>query len=139
MQTVADLMIRNVLCLQDTQTLKDAHQLIRDKGIRHIPIVNDQQELVGVLSQRPLLAFMLQAVDSGGLPYANKLEARTAVRELMDPALTITEQTLLTTAAHTLLSNKQACLIVTDGKKVAGILSPIDFIRCALHFLERKN
>jgi len=139
MQTVADLMIRNVLCLRDNQTLKDAHTLIRDKGIRHIPIVDDQGNLVGVVSQRPLLAFMLNAVDSGGLPYANKLEARTLIKELMEEPMTIDEQQPLTTAARYLLGNKQSCVIVTEGSKVIGILSPVDFIRCALHFLEAKN
>lgn len=139
MQTVADLMTRNVLSLRDNQTLKDAHTLIRDKGIRHIPIVNDQGDLVGVLSQRPLLAFMLNAVDSGGLSYASKLEARTLIKELMEEPMTIDPSQPLTTAGQYLLGNKQACLVVTEGGKVSGILSPVDFIRCALHFLEQKS
>ncbi len=139
MQTVADLMTRNVLSLRDNQTLKDAHALIRDKGIRHIPIVNDQGDLVGVLSQRPLLAFMLNAVDSGGLSYASKLEARTQIKELMEEPMTVDPAQPLTTAGNYLLGNKQACLVVTEGGKVVGILSPVDFIRCALHFLEAKQ
>ncbi|NQD37056.1 CBS domain-containing protein [Permianibacter sp. IMCC34836] len=139
MKLVADLMTRNVLSLRDNQTLKEAHALIRDKGIRHIPIVDAQDNLVGVLSQRPLLAFLLQAVDSGGLPYANKLEARTLIRELMEEPMTIAPEQPLITAGSYLLDNKQACLVVTEGGKVTGILSPVDFIRCALHFLEAKN
>ena len=138
MQTVADLMTRNVLCLRDNQTLKEAHALIRDKGIRHIPIIDDNGNLVGVLSQRPLLAFMLNAVDSGGLGYAAKLEARTLIRELMEEPMTIDPKQPLTTAGQYLLGNKQACLVVTEVGKVTGILSPVDFIRCALHFLEAK-
>lgn len=139
MQTVADLMTRHVLSLRDNQTLKEAHALIRDKGIRHIPIVDDQGNLVGVLSQRPLLAFMLNAVDNGGLNYAAKLEARTLIRELMEEPMTISPEQPLTTAGQYLLGNKQACLVVTEGGKVSGILSPVDFIRCALHFLEAKT
>ncbi len=138
MQTVADLMTRNVMSLRDSQTLKDAHTLIRDKGVRHIPIVDDNDNLVGVLSQRPLLAFMLNAVDSGGLNYAAKLEARTLIRELMEEPMSIAPQQSLITAGQYLLGNKQACLVVTEGGKVTGILSPVDFIRCALHFLEAK-
>lgn len=139
MQTVADLMTSTVLCLRDNQTLKEAHTLIRDKGIRHIPIVDDKDNLVGVLSQRPLLAFVLNAVDNGGLSYASRLEARTLIRELMEQPVTIGPEQPLTTAAHYLLDNKQSCLVVTEGGKVTGILSPVDFIRCALHFLEAKQ
>lgn len=38
--SVGDIMTRDVLTLDQTATLKDAHDLMREKSIRHIPVVD---------------------------------------------------------------------------------------------------
>lgn len=46
--TVADLMTADPLSVKRASTLKEAHDLMREKNIRHIPVIEDNGELVGI-------------------------------------------------------------------------------------------
>lgn len=47
-------MKQNVFTLHENDTIKDAMQLIELKQIRHIPIVNEYNQLVGIISDRDI-------------------------------------------------------------------------------------
>ena len=52
---VADLMSRDVHTANESDTLEEAHKFMRMAGLRHLPVLDGNQELVGVLSDRDLL------------------------------------------------------------------------------------
>ncbi|GAE25822.1 hypothetical protein JCM9140_1839 [Halalkalibacter wakoensis JCM 9140] len=47
---IENIMKRNVITVNESSTIKDAMQLLELHQIRHIPIVNDKKELVGIVS-----------------------------------------------------------------------------------------
>ena len=49
-KTVADIMNRTVLTCRDSDSVEAAAALMGDHQVRRIPVLNDQQQLVGVLS-----------------------------------------------------------------------------------------
>lgn len=50
MMIIENIMKRNVITVNESSTIKDAMQLLELHQIRHIPIVNDKKELVGIVS-----------------------------------------------------------------------------------------
>lgn len=51
---VERIMTKDVFTLTPEHTLQDANQLMREKKIRHLPIVNTQKQLVGLVAQRDI-------------------------------------------------------------------------------------
>ena len=55
-QTVSDLMTTNLFTVSTSSTLHDAHNLMKEKSIRHIPVVDENNLLVGILTQKIMIA-----------------------------------------------------------------------------------
>ena len=51
---IESIMNTSVPTLTPTNSIKDALQLLKEKRIRHIPIVNSEQEVLGVVTDRDL-------------------------------------------------------------------------------------
>lgn len=51
---VSDVMTRTVHTLTQDAPLEDVHEVMRTKQVRRVPIVNDQNELVGIVAQADL-------------------------------------------------------------------------------------
>lgn len=134
---VRDLMTEDVIALQPDDSLARLRDLFYERQIRHMPIVDGDGQLVGLVSQRDLLRNSL--VDQVDVPEAveQAVLERLQVRDLMTsqvegvrPDLDIRE------AAQIMLEHKYGCLPVVDGERhLVGILTESDFVR----FLARGN
>lgn len=49
------IMTHSVKTMHEDNTIKEAMQLMQERHIHHLPIVNDKKEIVGILSDRDLL------------------------------------------------------------------------------------
>lgn len=48
--TVADVMTRDVVCCESDMTLEDVRVLMKQRKIRHLPVVDDQGRITGMIS-----------------------------------------------------------------------------------------
>jgi CBS domain-containing protein len=139
MRIVADLMTRDVITLFEDNSLTDARAIMKQRGIRHIPVINRSGELVGVLTQRAMLTVALNIADQIGLKRLERVESEKLVKEIMEPSgRCFTENDSLLEAADHLLTHKNAILCVTRDKEIVGIVSPVDFLRCAVFYLKHQ-
>ncbi len=53
-----ELMTRELICVRPTATIEVARRLMLRHGIRHLPVTSEDGDLLGILSQRDLLAAM---------------------------------------------------------------------------------
>lgn len=113
---VADLMSKDLLVARQTDSVGHAARIMAEAEIRHLPVVDDAGELVGLLSQRDLLA----CSDGHG-----------RVRDLMSrDVLTVSPETAAYEAALLLWTHKIGCVPVTaDDGRLVGILTEADFVR----------
>lgn len=111
----------------DLATVRD---LMDDHGIRHVPVVDDEGTLVGLVSHRDLLrAALIERSEVPSIVERTLLE-RTRVREVMTPYVqTVTPDTELREAARQMLDGKLGSLPVTDDQRLVGILTESDFVR----------
>ncbi|MBD5772693.1 CBS domain-containing protein [Marinomonas colpomeniae] len=137
MQTVADLMITNLITLRETDSLATAKALMQEKHIRNIPIVNDKEEWVGMLTQREYLRHAFHLVSQFGTQQLSKKEQQTPITNVMTKDMqTLSPDTELSVAAEYFIEHKYGSLPVTQDNKLVGILTPIDFVKFASKMLK---
>lgn len=139
MRTVADLMITNLVTLKENDSLAKAKELMHEKNIRNIPIVDDEGECVGMLTQREYLRHAFHLVSQFGTQLLLKKEQQTPIANAMNrDILTVSPETDLDMAAEFFIENKYGCLPVTQNGKLVGILTPVDFVKLAHKMLKES-
>jgi CBS domain-containing protein len=129
---VRDFMTRDVVTLGQNETLRTADDLMRLGRIRHLPIVDGDGLLAGIVTQRDLFhSGLLRALGYGTHAKKQALEGLVVKEAMRNDVVTTTPDTPLADAARTMFEKKIGCLVVTDGRKIAGILTESDFVRVA--------
>ena len=127
---VRDLMTPNPYTLQPRDTLAALYDLMDTHRVRHVPIVDGDGELVGLLTHTDLAMAALGSLSDLPLSQERDLLQRRRVREVMVTDLeTVEPDTSLAEAAATLFENKIGCLPVVEGSRLVGILTESDFVR----------
>ncbi len=63
-RNVADYLSRRLLTAPATMSVREAAQIMRDRGFRHLVVVDDAGALVGVFSMRDLVVGLLQEIQA---------------------------------------------------------------------------
>jgi CBS domain-containing protein len=127
---VRDLMTPDPYTLQPRDTLAALYDLMDTHRVRHVPIVDGDGELVGLLTHTDLAMTALGSLSDLPLSQERDLLQRRRVRGVMVTELeTVEPDTSLAEAASTLLENKIGCLPVVEGSRLVGILTESDFVR----------
>lgn len=107
-----------------------AQDLMYDKNIRHVPVVDDEGALAGLISDRDLIRRTATAgVD---LPLTTQRDVLRSLkaRDVMTADVeTVDVDDDLSVAAQLMLENKYGCLPVLEEGLLAGILTEADFVR----------
>jgi len=127
---VRDLMTQHVFTLRATDDLEALYDLMDTHHIRHVPVVDRDGDLVGLVTQRDLARSVLGGQDLLPLSVQQEILRRRTVREIMATEVeTVEPDEELGTAAGMLLENKIGCLPVVEGEHLVGILTESDFVR----------
>ncbi len=136
MHTVADLMIKTVAACTPDDSLLDAHRIMTERHIRHVPVIDEQRQLVGLLSQKELLRELINIVNNRGTAHLEHYESKVPVRDVMRKDMVyVTPDMTLRQAGEYFRSSHSGCLPVTDDGVLVGILSSGDFVRLSLQLL----
>jgi len=129
---VRDLMSADVVTLGRNDKLAAAEDLMRLGRIRHLPVVDEDGALAGIVSQRDLFhSGLIRALGYGAHAQQQALST-VAIKEAMNTdVVTTTPDTPLRDAARTMFERKIGCLVVVDGGRIAGILAESDFVKLA--------
>ncbi|MEX0880391.1 MAG: CBS domain-containing protein [Thermoanaerobaculia bacterium] len=127
---VRDLMTERVFTLQPNDDLEALYDLMDTHHVRHVPVVDRDGDLVGLVTQRDLARSVLGAQDVLPLSVQQEMLRRRKVREIMATEVeTVEPDENLKVAAEMLLENKIGCLPVVEGAHLVGILTESDFVR----------
>jgi acetoin utilization protein AcuB len=107
----------------------DAHALIRVKGIRHLPVVDKDERLVGIVTDRDIREAAPSDVTSLSAWELNYLLRNLKVSSFMTPKdklITITPDTVIEEAVKLMHDHKIGCLPVLEEGKLYGIFTETD-------------
>ena len=135
MVPINEVMTTEVLTLGMNDSLIDVHELMSTRNVRHIPIVDEDNRLLGIVSHRDLLSATPVASEN-----RTKIYSHTKTSEIMRSGVeTITPFTNVRQAALTLERLKIGCLPVVDGEYLIGIVTSSDLIAIAINLLEQQE
>ena len=127
---VSDVMTREVVAIHEDECLSIAEDIMRLGRIRHLPVIDREDNLVGILSQRDLFRSALAKAIGYGEQAQAKLIESLHVEEIMTSKVkTVSASTALAEAAQSMLDHKVGCLVVSEGGKIDGILTESDFVK----------
>jgi CBS domain-containing protein len=133
---VRQLMSTDTVTLDAGATLDLAEDLMTQKRIRHLPVV-DGERLVGLVSQRDLFRAGLSTVLQFRGHASREWLQHIRVDEVMTRSVTtIHPESTIEDAVGRLLDERIGCLPVVEGEKLVGILSETDCLRYLRRILE---
>lgn len=127
---VSDLMTWSPICVHTDDTLAMAWKWMSEERIRHLPVVDEDGALVGLLSHRDLALRALAGLEDLPVDTVERYLERLPVSDAMvaEPQ-TAEPNDDLAEAAQTMLDHKFGCLPIVEGGQVVGILTEADFVR----------
>ncbi len=137
MVDVASIMSTDLVTIKPEDNLESVRQLMAKRRIHHLPVVDKNGKLVGLVT----LTNVLAATDSILRDDESRLKPEdVTVDEIMVRDLaTVDEHAGLRQAALFLEKHRIGCLpVVTDGK-LRGIVTDSDFVAVAINLLERDE
>ena len=128
MISIDELMTRNPLTLGPDDSLEQAGKLMKENRIRHLPIVDEDNMLLGLVTQRDLLA----AAVSERVNYSTGDVMRRKV-------YTVEREDNLRVAALMMQKHKIGSLLVVDEHHLEGIITDTDYVGLAVTLLEQME
>jgi acetoin utilization protein AcuB len=131
MLLVRDSMTREVVTISPQTTAAEALALCREKGIRHLPVM-EEGRLAGMVSDRDLRS----ATPALGDPARAEALQTIRVRGVMvRDVLTAHPEDPIEQAANTMREKKIGCLPVLEAGELVGILTSSDVMEALVYLI----
>jgi CBS domain-containing protein len=136
LETVADVMTRKLVTVTQQDVVGDIDQAMHRLRLRHMPVVDAEGKLVGLVSH-PDLMHAASSFLSDREQDRNALIAQVSVGMIMQrEVLTVQPDDLLVEAGKLMWESKIGSLPVVDPEgHLVGIITEADFIAIALQLL----
>lgn len=127
---VADLMATPLVTVGHDATVADAWSIMRARRVRHLPVLDADRRLIGMLTDHDLRLVILERCLQEEPGQLARTLARLRVNEIMTWAvITVGPDTDVRDAARIMHDRKLGALPVADEGRVIGMLTATDVIR----------
>ena len=127
---VRTIMSAPAITVSGDEGMLDATRLMKEYKIKHLPVVNSQGELIGVVTDRDLKRASASDATTLEIHELLYLLHKVKVRDVMTKKpLTASANLSASGAADLMVRNKVGCLPVLEGRVVAGIVTKDDLLR----------
>jgi acetoin utilization protein AcuB len=128
---ITDLMKSRVVTVEMDDSLSLAQSLMENASIHHLPVIDSQRRVVGMLSDRNLLRAISPFMNTAAETNRDLTIMRKPVHQIMSHhPITVSADCLLGATAQSMLDNNISALPVTeDDDRLIGIITWKDFIR----------
>jgi CBS domain-containing protein len=121
---------RNLITISDTDTIYEADQIMTKRQIRHLPVLDKNGYLVGLLSKSDFIALSHLEMDLKSI----------SVRELMSsPVKTFSANAQVRAVAQLFVAQKINSGLVMDNNEIVGIVTSEDLLRLLAENNELEN
>jgi CBS-domain-containing membrane protein len=137
--SIGEVMTRDPVTARPYQPVLEAVALMTERGFKHVPIVDDDRRLVGIISDRdvrtaigdPAEALARELTEIEEMPISTVMTA---------PAESVRDDAPLVEVAHRLAHESIGALPVVGGDgRVVGIVSYVDVVRKLLDLVTSRR
>ena len=133
---VSRSMTRNVITVDQEAGILDAQELMAANKIRHLPVIEDNQQLIGIVTDRDIRSALPHGFYEDPQSAKEKISS-LRVRDIMtkDP-ITISPTYTIQDALLLIQNSKVGALpVVDDDNRLSGIISVRDLLRAFINVL----
>jgi CBS domain-containing protein len=135
--TVREYMTTDPVTLHEDDRLREAVELVMVRRIRHIPVLNAQQQLVGIVTDRDIKRTLPSPLSSAAREEYEALLETTALGRVMTPdPMTIDANAGVAEAVGMLVQNKIGGLPVVENGILVGVFTEADALHGYLELLK---
>jgi len=120
---------KNPITISPEASFYEVRNLIHEKGVRHVPVVDKNNMLVGIVTDRDIREAAPSDATLLSVQELNYLLGKLKVGSFMTPKdklITINPDTIIEEAVQLMHDNKIGCLPVVEGAKLYGIFTETD-------------
>jgi acetoin utilization protein AcuB len=118
----------------------EAQRLMQDHNIRHMPVVTEKENLVGLLTRETVLqAVPWSAASLSTLETQYILSKVTASKVMVRNVITVSEDVAVEEAARIMVDHKIGCLPVLRSGALVGIITDIDLLSTTMEMLGARR
>jgi len=130
LQQVKDLMTTKVIFAHTNHSFTQLCRLLFELDIHHLPVMDDNHKLVGIVTSNDLLKVYSYQVPLLGTAEEAVINEKFSVAEVMSPdPISIAPEASITEAAQLFRQYKIQSLPVVEGEKIVGIITSQDLIK----------
>ncbi|MGK5093240.1 CBS domain-containing protein [Deltaproteobacteria bacterium TL4] len=135
-KNVSDYMTKKVVSIQQNVGIRDAFFIMKNKSIRHLPIV-ENGKLIGIISDRELRR-PNWVDESQDITHVYYLDNTMTVSDIMVTKVHVlhTQDTLHTAVRLLLDRHIGAAPVLDENENLVGILSMVDLLRAMAEMIE---
>lgn len=138
---VEEIMTRQVVYADSHMPLSAVSEKIRLFGIRHVPVINPEREVVGIISERDL--FRIQSprrLEDGSWYYDKQALDTIILKDVMTyHPVTLHPENSLSEVIVLMVERKFGCVPIVDARnKLCGIITQMDILKVALEILKEQ-
>jgi acetoin utilization protein AcuB len=127
---VRDRMTPNPITVTTETSLKDALDLVRSKPFRHLPVVDQNGKLVGIVTEKSLVYASPMPTTTLSVFEVDYILSHTKIGQIIQgPVITVGPDLPIEEAARKMVDHRIGCLPVVEGDRLIGIISDTDIFR----------
>jgi len=137
---IKERMTRNPITITEDTNLDEAMKIMRREKIRRLPILDEHGKLVGIVSERALLAASPSGATTLSRYELGYLLSKVTVKEIMTrEVITVQEDCPIEEAARIMADNKIGGLPVMRDGTLVGIITETDIFKTFLEMLGARE
>lgn len=122
---VEDIMKRDVITLPPTATIAEALVLLQKHRVRHLPIIDDENHVIGIVSDRDVRDASPSIFDKD----SEQLELQNDIQSIMShPVVTVHPLDFVEEIARIFYDEEFASVPVVSNNKLIGIITEKDML-----------
>lgn len=130
---VADLMTGPLVTIGHDATVADAWSIIRSRQVRHLPVLDSDRRLIGMVTDHDLRLVILERCLREEPGRLAEILGRLRVNEIMTWAvITVRPDADIRDAVRIMHDHKLGALAVVAADRVVGILTATDVIQAVV-------
>lgn len=136
---ISHYMTPKVICAHPEDGIRKTFFLMREHGIRHIPVLDEQRRLIGILSDRDLRRpeWVDESLD---ISHVYHLDDNLVVKDLMttDVKVVYTYDSIKKANRFFIDHRFGALPVLNKEEELVGMLSAVDVLRAFEDYMEQR-
>jgi len=130
---ISRVMTRNPVFIYQDMTINEVQSIMEKKKVGHLPVLNKDDELIGIMTRKDLLKASPTIATSLDMYEISYLLSKIRVKDVMEKkVVSVNENEIVEEAARIMADNKIGCLPVINGKRLIGIITDTDIFHVFL-------